>query len=121
MVIDEIIEEPKISTSKVKHIKDVVKILEKQPALKNDIRRNIVEELTKGYINPDQFKEYNQAIEEAGIKEAPQQSEHGKHQNHELRSHNNRIKLQHPWKLNKPLNYQRVRKLKILKIKTVTL
>ena len=71
IMIDEIIEEPKLSESQLKHIKDVVKILEKQPALKNDIRRTIVEELTKGYINPDQFKEYNQAIEEAGIKEAP--------------------------------------------------
>ena len=48
-----------------------MKILEKQPALKTDIRRTIVEELTKGYINPEQFKEYNQAIEDIAIKEAP--------------------------------------------------
>ena len=71
MMIDETIEEPKLSQSQLKHIKDVVKILEKQPALKTDIRRTIVEELTKGYINPEQFKEYNQAIEDIAIKEAP--------------------------------------------------
>jgi len=71
MMIDETIEEPKLSKSQLKHIKDVVKILEKQPALKTDIRRTIVEELTKGYINPEQFKEYNQAIEDIAIKEAP--------------------------------------------------
>jgi len=71
MMFDEIIEEPKLSTSQLKQIMDVIKILEEQPALKNDIRRTIVEELKKGYMKPEQFKEYNQAIEEAGIKEAP--------------------------------------------------
>ena len=34
IIIDEIIEEPKLSSSQLKHIKDVVNILEKQPALK---------------------------------------------------------------------------------------
>jgi len=63
--------EPKISQSQLQHIKEVVKILEKHPALKNDIRRTITEELTKGYINHEQFKEYNTAIEEVQAKEAP--------------------------------------------------
>ena len=43
--------EPKISQSQLQHIKEVVKILEKHPNLKEDIRRTITEELTKGYIN----------------------------------------------------------------------
>ena len=50
MMIDEIIEEPKLSESQLTHINDVIKIIEKQPALQNDIRRTTVEELTKGYI-----------------------------------------------------------------------
>ena len=66
-------EEPKLSDGQIKHIEDVVKILENEPKLKNDIKRTIVEELTKGYINPEQFKHYSQEIEKAQIKnEAPE-------------------------------------------------
>ena len=79
MILDDIVQveggpstnEPKISQSQLQHIKEVVTILEKHPALKEDIRRTITEELTKGYINPEQFKEYKQAIEAVSIKEAP--------------------------------------------------
>jgi len=79
MILDDIVEveggpstnEPKISQSQLQHIKEVIAILEKHPALKEDIRRTITEELTKGYINPEQFKEYKQAIEAVSIKEAP--------------------------------------------------
>ena len=67
----EAVKEPKISQSQLDHIKEVVEILKKHPKLKDDIRRTITEELTKGYINPEQFKEYNQAIELENIKEAP--------------------------------------------------
>ena len=42
--------EPKLSQAQMQHIKEVVKILEKNPALKNDIKRTITEELTKGSI-----------------------------------------------------------------------
>ena len=79
MILDDIVEvdggpstnEPKISQSQLQHFKEVIAILEKHPALKEDIRRTITEELTKGYINPEQFKEYKQAIEAVSIKEAP--------------------------------------------------
>jgi len=79
MILDDIVQveggpstnEPKISQSQLQHIKEVIAILEKHPALKEDIRRTITEELTKGYINPEQFKEYKQAIEAVSIKEAP--------------------------------------------------
>ena len=47
MMIDEIIEEPQLSESQLTHINDVVKIIEKQPASKNDIRRTTVEELKR--------------------------------------------------------------------------
>ena len=70
-IVQEEVNEPKISQSQLDHINKVVKILEKHPGLKNDIRRTITEELTKGYINPEQFKEYNQAIELENVKEAP--------------------------------------------------
>ena len=66
-------EEPKLSPSQLQHIEGVVKILEKDPKLKNDIKRTITEELTKGYINPDQFKHYNQELERITIeKEVPE-------------------------------------------------
>ena len=68
-IVQEEVNEPKISQSQLDHINKVVKILEKHPGLKNDIRRTITEELTKGYINPEQFKEYNQAIEYAKAKD----------------------------------------------------
>ena len=64
--------EPKLSPAQIQHIKDVVKILEKDPKLKSDIKRTITEELTKGYINPEQFKQYSQELENVAIaNEAP--------------------------------------------------
>lgn len=61
-----------LTSSQIKHIEEVVKILEKEPKLKSDIKRTITEELTKGYIKPDQYKKYNQEIERVQIeKEAP--------------------------------------------------
>ena len=63
--------EPVLSEAQLKHIKDVVDIMEKEPKLKNDINRTITEELTKGYINPEQFKHYKQEIEKVNIMKAP--------------------------------------------------
>ena len=55
------------------HIKGVMKMLEKDPKLRADIKRTITEELTKGSINPDQFDKYNQEIERVQIeKEVPE-------------------------------------------------
>ncbi|MEI6188359.1 MAG: hypothetical protein WCP46_07710 [Alphaproteobacteria bacterium] len=65
-------QQPVLSESQLKHIKDVVDIMEKEPKLKSDIHRTITEELTKGYINPDQFKHFKQKIDEADIKLAPE-------------------------------------------------
>ena len=45
--------------------------MEKEPKLKNDINRTITEELTKGYINPEQFKHYKQETEKVNIMKAP--------------------------------------------------
>ena len=70
MILDEPaarISEPILSKSQLKHINDVVKIMEKEPKLKADIKRTITEELTKGYINKDQFKKYNEEIEKVNI------------------------------------------------------
>ena len=44
--------------------------MEKEPKLKNGINRTITEELTKGYINPEQFKHYKQEIEKVNIMKA---------------------------------------------------
>ena len=47
--------------------------MEKEPKLKSEIKRTITEEPAKGYINPTQFKKYNQEIENLNtIQEAPQ-------------------------------------------------
>ena len=70
MVEDEV--EPKLTEPQQKHIKGVIEILKKQPKLKADIKRTITEELTKGSINPAQFHQYVQEIENVMIeKEAP--------------------------------------------------
>ena len=48
-------EEQKLSERQLKHISEVVKIIEKEPKLKEDIKRTMTEELTKGTINPAEF------------------------------------------------------------------
>ena len=64
--------EEQLTEPQIKHIKGVIKVLKKEPKLKADIKRTITEELTKGTINPTQFKEYNNKIENAIIEaEAP--------------------------------------------------
>ena len=66
-------EQPKLNESQLKHIKEVVEIMEKEPKLKADIKRTIVEELAKGYINPEQFKRYSQELDNLNTKqETPQ-------------------------------------------------
>ena len=73
MYLDVVEKEPDLTDSQLKHIADVVKIMEKEPKLKSEIKRTITEELAKGYINPAQFKRYNQEIENLNtIQEAPQ-------------------------------------------------
>lgn len=64
--------EEQLTEPQIKHIQGVIKVLKKEPELKADIKRTITEELTKGTINPTQFKEYNNKIENAIIEsEAP--------------------------------------------------
>ena len=42
-------------------------MIEKDPKLKADIKRTITEELTKGYINKNQYKLYNEGIEKLNV------------------------------------------------------
>ena len=50
-----------------------MKMLEKDPKRRADIKRTITEEVTKGSINPDQFDKCNQEIERVQIeKEVPE-------------------------------------------------
>ena len=73
MEVDTHQKEPELSPSQLKHISEVMKIMEKEPQLKKDIKRTITEELTKGYINHDQFKKYSSEIERVQIeKEIPE-------------------------------------------------
>ena len=56
-----------LSQSQLKHIEEVVKIMEKDPKLKSDIKRTITEELAKGYLKPDEFIKYNTELEKLNI------------------------------------------------------
>ena len=56
-----------LSPVQLKHIEEVVKIMQKEPKLKADIKRTITEELTKGYIKPDEFQRYNEELEKLNI------------------------------------------------------
>ena len=59
--------EPTLTLNQLSHIKDVIEILNKDPKLKSDIKRTITEELTKGYIKPEQYKKYNEEIEKFNV------------------------------------------------------
>ena len=70
--------------------------------------------MTKGYIN-ERFKEYVQAIEEAGIKEAPTAVRARKTPKPRVKKSKQADIYKLPQNLNIYPSYQRVRKLKILK------
>ena len=67
-----------LSPLQLKHIEEVVKIMQKEPKLKADIKRTITEELTKGYIKHDEFKKYNEEIEKLNITQDTPQTIRGK-------------------------------------------
>jgi hypothetical protein len=67
------IEEIGIHPAHKEHIENIKKLLEKEPKLKEEVKKIIVDQLVKAKIKPDQYKELNQEIENLKIAtEAPQ-------------------------------------------------
>ena len=67
------IEEIGIQPAHKEHIENIKKLLEKEPKLKEEVKKIIVDQLVKAKIKPDQYKELSQEIENLKIAtEAPQ-------------------------------------------------
>ena len=68
MSVDDVMKDDQpLNDTQINHIKGVMKILEKEPKLKSDIKRTITEELAKANMNTNEFDKYNEELEKLNI------------------------------------------------------